>query len=329
MKLNPSKCVFRVSSGKFLNFTVSQWGVKVNPNKIQAILEMSPPKNIKEVKSLNGRVMALNRFVSRATNKGLPFFKILKKAFEWTNECQKAFQELKAYLGSPPLLSPSKPNEELFLYLVVSPTTISSTLIREEDCVQLPVYYTSRALRGAEERYPPMEKLAFALITAACKLRPYFHAYTIVVQTKKRFQKTLDKLKAIERLVLWEIKLNEFDVQYHPRTAIKAQALANFITKFMVGEIDEWGATPWTVQTNGSSNKHAGGIMVVLQSLDGDIIKCAIRLQFSKTNNEAEYEAILIGLNLAKTIGVSSLILHNDSQVVVGHINEDYKAKGE
>ena len=129
MKLNPSKCVFRVSSGKFLNFTVSQWGVKVNPDKIQAILEMSPSKNIKEVKSLNGRVMALNRFVSRVTNKGLPFFRILKKAFEWTNECQKAFQELKAYLGSPPLLSPSKPNEELFLYLVVSPTTISSTLI--------------------------------------------------------------------------------------------------------------------------------------------------------------------------------------------------------
>ena len=68
---------------------------------------------------------------------------------------------------------------------------------------------------------------------------------------------------------------------------------------------------------------------MVLQSPDGDIIKYAIQLQFSTTNNEAKYEAILIGLNLAKTIGVSSLILHNDSQVVVGHINEDYKAKGE
>ena len=74
---------------------------------------------------MNGKVAALNRFVSRATDKCLPFFKTLKKAFEWTNECQKAFEELKTYLASPPLLSPSKPSEELSLYLVVSPTAIS------------------------------------------------------------------------------------------------------------------------------------------------------------------------------------------------------------
>ena len=82
-------------------------------------MEMTPPKNIKVVQSLNGRVEALNRFVFRATDKCLPFFKTLKKAFKWTNECQKAFEELKAYLASPPLLSLSKLGEELSLYLVV------------------------------------------------------------------------------------------------------------------------------------------------------------------------------------------------------------------
>ena len=90
---------------------------------------MSPPKNVKEVQSLNRRVTTLNRFVSRATNKCLPFFRILRKAFEWTDESQKAFEELKAYLAFPPLLSPSKPNEELFLYLAVSPMAVNSTLI--------------------------------------------------------------------------------------------------------------------------------------------------------------------------------------------------------
>ena len=88
-------------------------------------------------------------------DKCLPFFRILKKVFEWIDECQRAFEELKAYLASPPLLSPSKPDEELSLYLVVSPTVISSTFIREEDHVQLPIYYTSQALRGVEERYLP------------------------------------------------------------------------------------------------------------------------------------------------------------------------------
>ena len=107
MKLNPSKCAFGVSSGKFLGFMGSQRGIEANPDKIQAILDMEPLKNIKEVQSLIGRVAALNRFVSKATDKCLPFFKVLKKAFEWTDECRQAFQDLKDYLTRAPLLSPS------------------------------------------------------------------------------------------------------------------------------------------------------------------------------------------------------------------------------
>ena len=121
MKLNPSKCAFRVASGKFLDFMVSERGIKANPNKIQAILNMEPPKNIKDVQSLTGRVVALNRFVSKAIDKCLPFFRILRKAFEWTDECQQAFEDLKTYLTSTPLLRPSKQGEKLYLYLVVSP----------------------------------------------------------------------------------------------------------------------------------------------------------------------------------------------------------------
>ena len=87
MKLNPSKCAFRVSSIKFLGFMVSQGGIEANPEKVKAILEMSSPKTIKEVQSLTGRIATLNRFVSKATDKCLPFFKTLKKAFAWMEEC--------------------------------------------------------------------------------------------------------------------------------------------------------------------------------------------------------------------------------------------------
>ena len=93
---------------------------------------MEPPKNIKKVQSLTGRVVALNRFVSKSTDKCLPFLKILKKAFEWMDQCQKAFKDLKLYLTTAPLLSPSIPSEELYLYLAVSPHTVSLALIREE-----------------------------------------------------------------------------------------------------------------------------------------------------------------------------------------------------
>ena len=135
MKLNPGKCVFRVTAGKFLGFMVSQRGIKANPDKIRAIMEMAPPRNVKEVQSLNGKITTLNRFVSRATDKCLPFFRTLKRSFKWTAKCQQEFEELKAYLSSPPLLSLSQPGEELFLNLAISPTAVSAALIREEERV--------------------------------------------------------------------------------------------------------------------------------------------------------------------------------------------------
>ena len=98
-------------------------------------MEMAPPRNVKEVQSLNDKIAALNRFVSRATDKCLPFFCMLKKSFEWTDECQQAFEDLKVYLSFPPLLSPSQLGEELFLYLAVSPAAVSEALVREEDKV--------------------------------------------------------------------------------------------------------------------------------------------------------------------------------------------------
>ena len=127
-------------------------------------------------------------------------------------KCQQAFEDLKAYHSLPMLLSPSKPGEELFLYLAISPVAVSVALIREEDRVQKLVYYTSWALRGAEERYLLMEKLAFALVTTIHKLKSYFQAHTMVVLTNKPLWRVMSSLEAAERMVLWAIELSEFDV---------------------------------------------------------------------------------------------------------------------
>ena len=154
----------------------------------------------------------MNRFVSIAIDKCLPFFKVLRKAFKWTDECQKAFQDLMDYLTTTQLLSPSVQGEELYLYLVVSPHAVSSVLIREEGKVQKPVYHTSRALRGAEGRYPLIEKLAFALITASRKLRHYFQVHVIYVMTDHPLKKAMNKLEAAGRLIQWAVELSEFDI---------------------------------------------------------------------------------------------------------------------
>ena len=125
-----------------------------------------------------------------------------KKSFEWTDECQKAFEDLKKYLPSPPLLSPSMPGEELYLYIAVSQAVISAALVREDGGSQRPVYFISRAFRGAEERYPKMEKLAFALVTTMQKLKPYFQAHTIIVLTDQPLKRTMSNPEAARRMAL-------------------------------------------------------------------------------------------------------------------------------
>ena len=232
MKLNPSKCAFGVTTGKFLEFMVSQRGIEVNPEKVRAIMELAPPKMVKEVQNLNGKIAALNRFVSRATDNCLPFFRTLKRSFEWTDECQQAFENLKVYLSSPSLLSSSRPGEELYLYLAVMQAAVSATLVKEEDGSQRPVYFTSRAFRGAEERYLQMEKLAFALVTVARKLKLYFQVHSIVVLTDKPLRRVMNSPEAAGRMALWAVELSEFDIQYCSRTAIKGQVVADFIAEF-------------------------------------------------------------------------------------------------
>ena len=109
MKLNPAKCAFGVSAGKFLGFIVNNRGIEANPDKIKAVLYMLPPSNIKDIQRLTGRIAVLSRFVSKASDKCQPFFQVLKKAFQWDAHCQEVFTALKTYLSSPPILvSPSE-----------------------------------------------------------------------------------------------------------------------------------------------------------------------------------------------------------------------------
>ena len=175
-----------------------------------------------------------------------------------------------------------------------------------------------------------MEKLAFALITAARKLKPYFQAHTIVVLTNKPLKRAMSSPEAAGRMVLWEIELSEFDIQYRPRTVVKGQVVADFIAEFTLG--DGQGAEDtrqWNIYTDGSSNRRAGGAGVVMQTPEGDKIEYMIRLDFPTTNNEAEYEALVARLDLTNAAGAENVVVHCDSQVVTSQINGGYECKNE
>lgn len=154
MKLNPEKCAFGVHGGKFLGYMISQRGIEANPEKIKAIINMAPPKSTKGMQELAGRMAALNRFISRSADKGLPFFKVLRqgKSFTWSEECQQAFNNLKKYLSTPPLLVKPREGDTLLLYLAVSPEAVSAVLTVEREREHRPIYYVSKVLQGAELR---------------------------------------------------------------------------------------------------------------------------------------------------------------------------------
>ena len=121
MKLNPEKCTFGVTFGKLLGFVVSQKGIKIDPDKVKAIQELPPPKTLKEVRGLLGRLNYIARFISQLNDKCQPFFKLLKKnaQINWNDKCEEAFNKIKQYLMNPPVLVTPKPGKPLFLYLTI------------------------------------------------------------------------------------------------------------------------------------------------------------------------------------------------------------------
>ncbi|KAK0593716.1 hypothetical protein LWI29_011306 [Acer saccharum] len=151
--------------------------------------------------------------------------------------------------------------------------------------------------------------MALALITAARKLRPYFQAHKIGVYTNCPLKLILQKPEVSGRLTKWAIELSEFDVEYLPRTAIKAQAMADFVVEF-----------------NEPSTERGRGSGV---NPEEDSVECALHFDFKATNNQAEYEALIAGLKVCTVLGADEVEIFNDSQVVVNQVLDEYQARDE
>jgi ribonuclease HI len=364
LKLNAEKCAFGVGSGKFLGYLVTRRGIEADPNQLTAIQNLRAPTTIKEVQRLTGMAAALNRFISRSSDVCRPFFqsiKTSKRSFQWTAECDAALAELKEYMSRAPLLVTPKENEDLYLYLAVSEHAVSSALVRKDGLEQYPVYYSSKTMLPAETRYRPIEKLALALLTAKRKLLPYFECHTIIVITEYPLKAVLKNANLSDRICRWSLELANFDVRFEPRTSIKGQALADFIAELtprLEGEIREMppsegteeptpnNAPPkqpnpikkrspprkaviytgdkWRLHVDGASNCRGAGAGIVLISPEGTLHECAMSIGFPATNNEAEYEALIAGLKLAKGLGIEELEVYSDSMLVINQLNSEY-----
>ncbi|GJY97725.1 reverse transcriptase domain-containing protein [Tanacetum coccineum] len=252
----------------------------------------------------------------------------------WTPEAEQAFKQLKQHLSKLPLLVAPKPKEELIVYLSASYRAVSAVLMTERGTVQTPVYFISRALQGLELNYTLMEKLVLSLVFAAKRLRRYFQAHPIAVITDKPIKQIMSRPDVAGRLQKWSVMLGEHNITYRPRTLVKGQILADFL----VEKPDEnppntpvvaTPPEPWTLFTDGSSCVDGSGAGLILTSPEGTEFTYALRFQFTASNNEAEYEALIAGLRIAAQMGVQNVQVNVDSKLVANQVLGTYVAKEE
>src|SRR3954468_15871288 len=295
---------------------------------------MQEPTDIKGVQQLTGRLAALSRFINRLGERTLPFYHLLRKGekFEWTEEARQAFADLKRTLSTPPILAVPKEREKLYLYVAAHNSVVSTTLVVEHteegkvQSIQRPIYYLSMLLTKSQQRYPHYQKLLLAIIMTSRKVSHYFDEHPITIMSSAPLVDILNNPGATGRVAEWNIELSPRDLQFKHTTAIKAQVLPDFLVEW--SEVQTPGppdlSSSWTMFFDGSKRQQGAGVGVVLVSPKGTKLKYILHLNFSNaSNNEAEYEALLHGMHMAKTCGTTRLAIYGDSNLLVQQTMRD------
>ena len=193
----------------------------------------------------------------------------------------------------------------------------------------------SKSLHEAEVRYSPLEKAILAVVLGTQKLPHYFQAHTVVVLTQLPFKTILRSADYTGMVAKWGTILGAFNIKYMPRTSIKGQVLGNLVAEFieppieelestenmdekLVGTISQYRLPAWEVYVDRALNQKGLGIGLVLISPEKVIIEKYLRLDFLTTNNEAEYETLVIRMAMVQRMGGKSINLFSNSRFVVG-----------
>jgi hypothetical protein len=211
-----------VPTGQLLGYLISERGIEGNPKKIQAIINMQPPKMLRHVQQLTGRLAALSCFISKLSEKALPFYRLLQKTdnFRWIEEAQATFDDLKRRLSTSRVLVTPQEKEPMLLYIAATNQVVSSVLLVErvedgkEHGVQRPLYYLSEVLSLTKQRYPHYQKLAYAIYMTGKKLPHYFECPSIVVVASNPVSSILNNLDTTGRVSLWGITLGPWEITY-------------------------------------------------------------------------------------------------------------------
>jgi ribonuclease HI len=292
LHLNPEKCVFGVRQGKILGYLVSHRGIEANPTKIQAIINMTPPQSARDVQRLTGRLAALNRFISKSTERSLPFLKTLcgTKDFAWGPEQAAAFESLKQHLSDLATLASPDPSLPLLLYIAVIMVF-----------GKLRHYFEAFKVRVSSDR-----DLGELFITSEASVRIAKWAAEL-----SGYHITFEPRTAIKSQVLADFIIDWTGPTWQQEGSPEKV---------------------WTIHCDGAWCHAGAGATAIITSPTGVKYRYAARLSFALesdrcTNNIAEYEAVILGLRKLRALGVTTCIVRTYSKVVAGQVEKEYSAK--
>ncbi|GKC46851.1 reverse transcriptase domain-containing protein [Tanacetum coccineum] len=283
----------------FLGYKINTKGLKVCPNKVDTVLSLPSPKFLKDVQKLKEKLASLNRFLAKSVEKSLPFFKTLKKCtkksdFLWTTEAEEEFKQMKHLIAELPMLNTPMEKEELIVYLAAAKET--------------------QSIKRSGNKLHVNGKISTGLGTCQQAPKEIHPSTSNHSDHGQPIHQVLSRPEAAGRLQKWSIELGEYAIHYRPRVSVNGQILADFIVErpeedssdTMI-EAEEELLKPWILFTDGSSytdGSRAGLIFINPEEME---FTYALRFRFDAINNEAEYEALIAGLRIAKQMGIKNL----------------------
>ncbi|XP_060187944.1 uncharacterized protein LOC132617069 [Lycium barbarum] len=317
LKMNPLKYAFGVTFGKFLGFVVRHRGIEIDQAKVDSIVKMAEPRNIHELKSLQGKLAYLRRFISNLVGKCQLFSRLMKKA--------------------APV--PGKP---LILYISAQESSVGALLAQENNKgKENALYYLSRMMTPNELKYLPIEKLCLALVFSIQKMKHYFQAHVVRLISKANPIKfVMSKPVLSDRLARWYLQFQQFEIVYVPQKAVKGQALADFLADHPIP--DDWELTdelpdedamvieiqqPWKMYFDGAAHREGAGAGVIFVTSQEEVLPYSFTLTQCCSNNVAEYQALILGLEMAVDMKQLQLQVFGDSELIINQLLGTYEVK--
>ncbi|XP_048131576.1 uncharacterized protein LOC125314137 [Rhodamnia argentea] len=323
---------------------VSSRGIEIDPSKVKAICEPRPPSSVKEVRGSLGRLNYVARFISQLSESARPFFKLLKKNAKivWDIECRTAFLKIQHYPTHSPVPVPPVPGVPLILYPTIHKESLGAVLVRKRpsDGKECAIYYLSKKFSDSKTNYSEVEKTCVALVWVLHGLRQYTLHHQIMLTTEcDPINYLLEKPALVGKLAKWQILISEFDVQTMTQKSVKVRAIADMLAENAAGpqagdEIDPLDdrvllvtAERWIMYFDGAVNLSGSGTGAVLISPDGQHYPIAAKLLFPCTNNIAEYEARILGLQAAMEMEIRRPEVYGDSALIILRTEGKWKTR--